>query len=736
MDSQTLLKGKGKGSKGYKLSDLPEPLTHFGVSDSAPAIRGEIKVHTCLSCGVSFESDFVSSCPCCESNLLYSEDSFLPDSEHKPVLSLVDSDVAPDFSQSRVSKSLDAHLVPTLADSIAAYTFPIKTTRDRAAANTDWQSQLFSLLRKHRDFAPSMFKSFVAICDSKNYFDALAAVEDASSKLVQMNHDATMSEGDIKLLASEKAIGLRKRLASVDCEEERFEIASQFMAFLGLSFDEKEVAKARDNDELFALVNRACDEIWLRRQLRRLFAQRVDNVARELSLVHKQKQAYCCDFSVNRYAARAADNRECLENTIAFDEDDETNSFSLAELSDKSVSNPEVRAAEMFVRLKGFEQLSKELGHSAMFTTVTAPSRFHAVSKGMTNPKWVTAGKPTPNDAQDYLIKVWTEFRKSLDKAKIKIYGMRIVEPHHDGTPHHHMLIFGLPCDLRFAKKELRRIAMLDSPKEPGAKEHRFKCEDIKADYVKSDGSKGKGSAVAYIAKYLCKNIDGKSINKDLATDLKPVESANRIVTWARIHGIRQFQFFGGPSVTVWREMRRLREEIKEGDAVFKDINPDEHYLLEKVRKSADEGDWAAFCMAMGGVFVKRNDQTVKAHYAVPTTIEKLFGSDEVTFQKTRYGDNAHARVNGILFRNVFKATRFRNWNIVSREAYIAGRKKVMEGVVDIFDVMILEREYEAMCEQAYHEYEKHVQECEEMQALFLDASAWQGSEATEVMKH
>lgn len=689
----------------------------------------EVKLHTCLSCGCEFDSDTQSSCPACESNLIYSTDSFLGDSQ-KPSLSLVPSDA--DFEPSSITKSLDLGFVPTLLDKVSSYSLPERNKKERAVAKTNWQAPLFGLLRKHRDFAPSMLKSFISICEKRSYFEALHAVEEASEKLFDLNLNATMSEGDIKLLAAEKAQNLKNRLATESDEIERFEIAKLSLSFLGLSFNPDLVKQKQEAGELFSLVNRAADEYWLRRQLRRKFAQTVEHVARDLALVQKHKQVYCSDFSVNRFRARTEDNRKALENTVAYDEDDSSTAFSLAELSDKSVSNVVNRQAEMFVRLKGFEALSQTFGHSAIFTTVTAPSRFHCVANRVTNKKWLAAGKPSPIETNEYLVGVFTALRKSLDKKKIKIYGMRVVEPHHDGTPHHHQLIFGLPADLVFVKKELKRLALLDSPNEKGAKEHRFTCENIDPNYIKKDGTKG--SAVGYIAKYISKSTDGKHIEKNLTTGDDAAKSAERIVTWARIENLRQFQFFGGPSVTAWREMRKLKDEIQEDDAVFNNLDSTEHYLLEKVRKSADEGDWAAFCIAMGGVFVRRDDQTVRTHYAVPAVVEKLFESHE--YAKTRFGDKASARINGILFQGVFKATRFKNWVVTSKEAYIRGQKKVMSGVVDIFDVLEREKEYERMAAQDYEEYEQHMFECEEIQALVFQANAWHGSEATDVMKH
>ena len=223
------------------------------------------------------------------------------------------------------------------------------------------------------------------------------------------------------------------------------------------------------------------------------------------------------------------------------------------------------------------------------------------------------------------------------------------------------------------------------------------------------------------MAKYLSKNIDGQHIDSDKGSSLTGSDAAERVVTWARINQIRQFQFIGGPSVTVWREMRRLREEFKEDDALFTDLNQDEHFLLESVRRAADEGDWKAFCYAMGGVFVKRNDQTVKAEYTVSNAIEKLIASGG-EYSPTRYGDMAQARLNGLMFQKVFIATRFRNWKTENKEKFLRAQQGIMSNVVDYFDALEREQEYQRMCDDLYSQYEKHLAMYEEMEALLLTA--------------
>lgn len=68
------------------------------------------------------------------------------------------------------------------------------------------------------------------------------------------------------------------------------------------------------------------------------------------------------------------------------------------------------------------------------------------------------------------------------------------------------------------------------------------------------------GGATGYIAKYIAKNLDGHAVGEDWEAETLAEEGATAAGAWANWHGIRQFQQIGGPSVSVWRECRRLKD--------------------------------------------------------------------------------------------------------------------------------------------------------------------------------
>ncbi|MFA6547057.1 MAG: replication endonuclease, partial [Limisphaerales bacterium] len=125
----------------------------------------------------------------------------------------------------------------------------------------------------------------------------------------------------------------------------------------------------------------------------------------------------------------------------------------------------------------------------------------------------------------------------------------RTVEPHHDATPHWHVIVFVHPSQAGALLAILREYALQDSPNENGAAEARFHATAI---------DPAKGSAAQYVAMYISKNIDGHGVGTDNEADQPAEVTAPRAVVWARVWGIRQFQFFGVGPITPARELYRL----------------------------------------------------------------------------------------------------------------------------------------------------------------------------------
>ncbi len=394
-----------------------------------------------------------------------------------------------------------------------------------------------------------------------------------------------------------------------------------------------------------ALIARFKCSIWWRRQLRKLHGRKAEKVGIDLGLVHKKAGAYCSENALESRRSQRIRNERLLKNLEAENESGDV--YTLAELSELGISNPEIKRSELMVRMRGFEDIATAQEHGAEFYTITCPSRFHARStSGKLNPKY---SGDTPDKAQKYLCKVWARIRAKLARDKLGVYGFRVAEAHHDGTPHWHLLLFMNKEHSAQITAIMRRYAMQDSPSEAGAAKYRFEAVTI---------DPKKGSATGYIAKYIAKNIDGFQVGEDFETGKSSADSSERVEAWAATWGIRQFQQIGGAPVGVWRELRRLRDE--------------EEGAIEAARLAADNADWQAYTEAQGGVFTTRDALTVKI-----ALWEEFDAETGELLQNplNRYGEAIEGRVFGLISSGVNYLTRFYIWTIKTKNKAVEALK-------------------------------------------------------------
>lgn len=382
-------------------------------------------------------------------------------------------------------------------------------------------------------------------------------------------------------------------------------------------------------------IRRMTDAQWWRRALRRYQARALEREAIALGIVHRHREIYASNATVER---RAQQKRRCaaaLEAAQAVNMDT-GEVFTLAELAERSNASPRIRRGELMTRIAGFEGVAQGLGHAAEFVTVTVPSRFHPKKIGanqavIDNPKF---GGATPREAQQYLSKTWANCRAALWRAGLRPYGFRIAEPHHDGTPHWHMLLFvdRLLSAGRSAVGRLRAIIrryfLRADAGEAGAKRNRCEFKAI---------DPARGTAAGYIAKYVSKNIDGYQVQGDLeGENLDAVTGSMRVEAWASTWGIRQFQQIGGAPVGVWRELRRMRE-----------ASPEHGPTMADALAAADAGNWRRYVEVMGGPSVVRRDLPLRCAYSAAG--ERMAGGVATPAPLTRYGEIAPGAVYGVV---------------------------------------------------------------------------------------
>lgn len=465
----------------------------------------------------------------------------------------------------------------------------------------------------------------------------------------------------------------RKQLGRPLTEEERADIDPAVERFEGAAA---------------SLLVRLLDESWWLRKINRAWAVYCELIAILTGQVRKGVSPYASANAVREFTQRKAAQQAWMASMSAVNEE-LGQEIDLVDAIMGSVANPEIRRHELMVRMRGFEDMAQEQGKLGLFLTLTAPSGYHAWRQGKQDKSKTYQNEDfngsTPTETNRLLCKQWARFRAALAREGIMAFGFRVVEPHHDGTPHWHCLLFIDPVhqhdfltllayhftdsaraelkmpngDLldQLAKMKIRnklpRIKWLLDVNDPAV----VKAINPRVNWKEIDPTKG--SATGYIAKYIAKNIDGHKVGMDYEAETPVDHTTIAVAAWASCWRIRQFQQIGGPSVSVWRELRRLGDEVIEWDCV-----------LEAARYAADNKQWGRFIEAMGGIETPRKDHLIKL-------------SKRLDVAANKYGEDV-LRLMGVIsdVGQTTAVTRTEGWQIVRKGAAVSGLGEQREPAV------------------------------------------------------
>lgn len=354
-----------------------------------------------------------------------------------------------------------------------------------------------------------------------------------------------------------------------------------------------------------SLARMLCADWWYRK-LWQMRCEWREEQLRAVCLVNKKASPYVSYEAVLHKREQRRKSLEFFRSHELVNESGDT--LDMEDVVNASSSNPAHRRNEMMACVKGLELIAEMRSDCAVFYTITCPSRFHAtLSNGRPNPKWTSE---TVRQSSDYLVNTFAAFRKAMHKAGLRWYGVRVAEPHHDGTVHWHLLCFMRKKERRSITALLRKFAIREEREELGSNTGpRFKSELI---------NPKKGSPTSYIAKYISKNIDGRGlageISKETGKSLR--DNAENVNAWASLHRVQQFRFFGIPGRQAYRELRllasqsnRMAGDKKPGTPVL------ENASLDAVLAAADVGCFATYIMKQGGVLVPRKHHLIRTAY-------------------------------------------------------------------------------------------------------------------------
>lgn len=388
--------------------------------------------------------------------------------------------------------------------------------------------------------------------------------------------------------------------------------------------------------EAFSAVFRLITDDWWVGQFKAQRTRWNEALLIAVGEVSKKRSPYASKKAIRDVHARRLANLEYLKSREL--ENVETGErIDLIDKVLKSISNPEIRRMELMNTIAGIERYASSKGDVGMFITITTPSKYHptrvtgADKTVQLNHKWNDEAY-SPKEGQRYLCGIWSKMRTAFKDNSLNVYGMRVVEPHHDGTPHWHMMLFCQPDQRQQVIGIMSRYSLKEDGDERGAAKNRFECKHL-----------NKGGAAGYIAKYIAKNIDGYALDGELDKDTgKPLkDTAAAVNAWASTWRIPQFKPIGVPTMGAYRELRKLPR----GVSIASELDD----RVEDVRAAADGGDFDLYIAAQGGANVPRDTQTVRVARKVADElnaydeeVQKVvgifaphFGSDNVHVTRT-----------------------------------------------------------------------------------------------------
>ena len=252
------------------------------------------------------------------------------------------------------------------------------------------------------------------------------------------------------------------------------------------------------------------------------------------------------------------------------------------------------RRATTYAMLKGMECHGERNGYTAFFLTLTLPGPFHAVIKGRKaadgtypdaypNPEWTPGHGPAA--AWGALTETWKQLRARLAKFKPlrDWFGISIPEPHHDGTPHLHALVWLPSAFVHRGRTRGTGLVLRDILRDiaPG---HQSRLEVVRKrdDRVRPDGTVRRFlSPASYVLKYAMKAMDDEEGMAEQG------EAGERHRAWASSRGIRRMRPVGSHgSIRVWQRIWVSRDDER--------LPPRAEAARAAMRHSAAAGEAAA----------------------------------------------------------------------------------------------------------------------------------------------
>ncbi len=286
------------------------------------------------------------------------------------------------------------------------------------------------------------------------------------------------------------------------------------------------------------------------------------------------------------------------------------------------------KAAEAYLEMLGMEEKAKELGYTFMFITLTCPPEFHS----NTIRKKSTWANKSAKEANEFLQKQWRRLGRALDKFDLYFnierggaFGKRVVEPHKDGCPHWHLMLFCPPSQVDDFKSLFMKFFSRKS-----RNNHSYGCDIVEQGKDRSGkvlNSKAQASPASYILKYMQKTqnvrLDDGAISDDNNVAVDAWKHATRIRTSANF-GIKGVK-------SKFNDCRKIANKNK--DIFFEVINREDFLGSVKLSRKARKVFFVRVLRAMNvGLFdFEKHAEIEKRVYEMVSLIKAASAKTVIT---------------------------------------------------------------------------------------------------------
>jgi len=312
---------------------------------------------------------------------------------------------------------------------------------------------------------------------------------------------------------------------------------------------------------------------WWFKKLNKKINQQRELLKIAIGSIHLNNQKYASNEAVKAYKRRVAAEIKYLSEVKPRNSKTDWNGYiSTLRPADQR------RFAEFITISKGIEKRADALGLVSSFLTLTLPPEYHSHPLNGDSSKWEGL---SPKQSYKKLINIADKLNKVIHKMGLynsnNFFSIKIVEPHHDGTPHFHIILY-YQADYKENIKSAICYQYGD---------HSFNDKSNLYNLIDIDRT------ISTPTYYLCKHF--------MFSNEEKMKNNIRVATNKSIWGMKSFAFSGLPrgAKSIWKLCRKSR------------FSEPRNITEAKLIKFSCEGDFEKFMLVLESA-IKSESITLK----------------------------------------------------------------------------------------------------------------------------